>query len=366
MYGGKRRIPALAVMLAVLSSAMPAHAADTDMTELQRQYREYEERLEKIEHTEDLAENGWRVFEEQTSVLSFESFGEEELTFLPAVDTVWERLAVFLADTEGNIVYKSDRLETNNRPRGSLKQSNLDVSAVSFTDANRDGLIDIILITRCVNDSGDYAGIPYKVGDVLFQGERSFYQDWRISDKINRFSMNKNANFVISFVQYGNSTEFLYTASTLEELLKNGFTIIEEQCYTRQFEKLGRLKVVPGTAKFSWCDIFMIYLVNDQGDIVWSFQPMRDYDGLYALKGIQGRDLDGDGMKDLVVLARYSREDDSGERIVESRCSICYQRTGGFDVDTEFENYYRCTDEDTVNELVTKIREYWGWQVEDD
>ena len=89
---------------------------------------------------------------------------------------------------------------------------------------------------------------------------------------------------------------------------------------------------------------------------------MGDYDNLYSLKGITGKDVDGDGMKDLVVLARYSYEGDDGGLVVESDCAIYYQRTSGFDIDTEFQNYYRCTEENTLEELVIKIREYWGWK----
>ena len=175
----------------------------------------------------------------------------------------------------------------------------------------------------------------------------------------------KNANCIISFVRDGCSTEFLYMATTLDELLNNGFEIIEEQSYTRNFEKLGKLKTVPGIFKLSEYAVFMIYLVDEQGDIVWSFQPMEDYDNLYSLKGITGKDVDGDGMKDLVVLARYSREDSEGKLVVESDCSIYYQRTGAFDRDRDFENYYTCTEDDTLEELVKKIREYWGWKVEE-
>ena len=32
---------------------------------------------------------------------------------------------------------------------------------------------------------------------------------------------------------------------------------------------------------------------------------MGDYDNLYSLKGMTGKDVDGDGMKDLVVFARF-------------------------------------------------------------
>ncbi len=53
---------------------------------------------------------------------------------------------------------------------------------------------------------------------MLFQNEHGFYRDWRLSDKINRFGMNKSIRFIESFLVDGYSTEFLYTASTLDEL----------------------------------------------------------------------------------------------------------------------------------------------------
>ena len=122
------------------------------------------------------------------------------------------------------------------------------------------------------------------------------------------------------------------------------------------------MKVVPGVYRMAEYDVFMIYLIDEQGNIVWSFQPMEDYDNLYALKGIQGKDLDGDGFKDLVVFAKYSYEGDSGELLVDTVCSVYYQRTAGFEKDKDFTANYECTEEDTLEALVGKIRAYWGWQ----
>ena len=356
----------LAVLMLCMGVVVPvaAEAATADK-ELLVRYQDYEARFADIGTVEDIEKNGFEVIETQVFPLMLESFGEEELTFVPAMEKEYHRLAVFVADSQGNVLYKSNQLATNQLYKGALEQPTEDIAAVSFQDVNRDGLTDIILITRCVNETGEYAGKPYKTGDVLFQRDGSFYRDYRISDKINRFSMNKSANCIAAFVRDGQSAEFLYTASTEAELLKNGFDIIEEQCYTRNFEKLGKLRVVPGIFSISEYDIFMIYLVNEQGDIVWSFQPMGDYDNLYSLKGITGKDVDGDGMKDLVVFARYSYEDATGEIIVESDCAIYYQRTGGFDIDRGFEEYYQCTEKNTLEELVAIIRSYWGWQVEE-
>lgn len=326
----------------------------------------YQTRFDSILHRDDILANNYLIYEEHIFPLVVESLGNEECFFIPAMEKEYHRLALFIADANGDILYKTNDLETNNRIMGQLKQPNTGLAAVTFSDLNRDGLTDIVFITKCKNESGSYKWRTYKIGDVLFQGEETFYRDWRISDKINRFSMNKSVNSIIAFVRDGKSTEFLYTATTLTELKKHGFNIIEEQDYSRRFEKLGKLQVVPGTYRISEYDIFMIYLVDEQDNIVWCFQPMKNYDNLYTLRGITGKDVDGDGMKDLVVLARYTYEGPGGELMIQSDCSIYYQRTDGFYIDTEFSENYICTEEDTMEELIPKIRAFWGWQVEEE
>ncbi len=303
------------------------------------------------------------------------------LRFFTAIEKDCHRAAVFLADKEGQIVYKTNQLECNYAVLGEYEQPITDMVSVAFQDLNGDDLMDIILIAGCVEET-EAGTDSYKIGEVLFQSTEaglsglnpaeadasgvqngvSFYRDWRINDKLNRFDMNKNAKCIRSFVRDGRSTEFLYTATTEQELLENGFKVIQEQSYWRNYEKLGKLKVLPGSFRMADYDIFMIYMINEQGDTVWSFDPMGEYDNLYSLKGMSGKDLDGDGMKDLLVVARYSREGESGELIVEGQYSIYYQRTGGFDEDTEFVRNHPYQAEETVEELVSKIRVYWGWQ----
>ena len=332
---------------------------------VRQQYEEYEARFASINHVEDIEKQCFGIMEGQVFTEVFESFGEEPLTFMAALDNTYNRLAIFLAKEDGTIVYKCNQLETNNRVTGQMEQNTKEIAAVSFVDLNMDEQKDIILITKCMNEDGEYEGRLYKIGDVLFQREGSFYRDYRISDKINRFGMNKSAKCIVSFVRDGQSAEFLYTATTHEELFENNFEEIPEQCYYREFEKLGKLLVLPGVFHMGDYDVFMIYLINTQGNIVWSFQPMGDYDNLYSLRGMSGKDVDGDGMKDLVVLARYSYENDTGEIVIESACSIYYQRTGGFDMDTEFVQQFKCTDELTMSDLINEIRAYWGWETEE-
>ncbi len=357
---------------AVLLAFAPVKAAPVDsieineeMEDLVERYQKYQESFAAIETVDDIEANGYEVIENQSFPVLLECFGEEEVIFYPIMEKQYHRLAVLIADADGRVLFKTNQLETNNKCLGQLEQPTKDIAAVSFQDANNDGLTDIILITNCENETGSYAGKPYKIGDVLFQRGRAFYRDWRISDKINRFSMNKSVDFILSHVRDGNSTEVLYTAATLEELLENGFQIITANSYYHDFEKQGRLKLVPGIIRMAEYDVFMLYLVNEQGYIVWSFQPMEDYDNLYALRGAACKDLDGDGLKDIVILGRYSYEGPNEELLIDVKCDIYYQRTDGFSHDTEFADYYQCTEEDTVAGLVDIIREYWGWKIEE-
>ena len=354
-------------------------------------YEEYNARFDAVEHREDITENGFEIVDIHIFPVQYEIDMQKEMEtelvrqmkaqpdadikdlkmnmeapmlMIPAYDKMYNRLALFFVDGDGTILYKSDHLETNSWVIGQMQQPAQEMVSVAFQDLNGDKLTDIILITSC--DVGD--GKKYRIGDVLFQDTEGliFYRDYRISDKINRFGMNQNTDSITAFVRDGNSTEFLYTAVTLKELLQHGFKIITEQCHTRTFGKLGKLQVVPGTYRIADYDVFMIYLVNEQGDIVSALQPMGDYDNLYALKGINCRDIDGDGLKDIIVFAKYSYEDENHKLAVASDYSIYYQRTGGFSADTEIKGKYQCSEEDTMQTLVEKARAYWGWKTDDD
>lgn len=321
-------------------------------------YQNFLGRIEAVKSRAEIEVNGFAIIEEQIYPLVTEGFGE--IFLVPAMDPESRRLVLFFAEEDGKIIFSTERLETNRQFPGRYKQGTRGVAAVSFPDINGDGLSDVVLITIC-NTRQDGTGITCKVGDVLFQGEESFYQDWRLSDRINRLAMNKSVRQITSFSREGNSAEFLYQAESLKELREHGF--VEETGYSfkKDFEKLGELSVVPGYYKMAEYHIFMVYLVNGQGNIVWSGQPMGEFENLYEILGIDSRDIDGDGLKDLTVLARYTYDTPSGEMMTEKDYTIYYQRTGGFQMDTELKSRYQCTEETTMEELVELARSYWGW-----
>jgi len=188
-------------------------AADNENKSLVRtQYEEYIADFGEINYVSDIEKKGFIIIEDQMFQEVFESFGDEPLTFIAAIHEDYNRLAIFLADEEGRIVYKNHQLETNNRVLGQMEQNTKELVAVSFSDLNGDNKKDIVLITKCMNETGEYVDKLYKIGDVLFQSEKWFYRDYRISDKINRFGMNKSAKCIVTFVRDGKSTEFLYTS----------------------------------------------------------------------------------------------------------------------------------------------------------
>ncbi len=371
-----------------ITDTVPANTTSDkpESSNIRALYETYQERLNAIGPKSDISGNGFDIVESQ--IFPFEpeillepvtesgldtapepsDVTEAEpssgLSVIPAFDRTYHRLALFLADADGTILYRTDQLETNNSIRGQMQQPKQEIASVAFQDLNGDLRTDIILITVCEGADGR----RYKVGDVLLQraDQLSFYRDYRISDKLNRFGMNKNAKSITAFVRDGDSTEFLYTALTLKELRQHGFQIITEQSYTRTFGKLGKLQVVPGTYRIADYEVFLIYLVNEQDYIMSALLPMGEYDNLYALKGINCRDIDGDGLKDIIVLAKYSYEDEEHKLAVASDYSIYYQRTGGFSADTEIKSQYPCTDEDTMQTIVEKARAYWGWETDND
>lgn len=375
---------------ALLMPHLSANAAE-NTENVRALYEEYYARFDAVEHREDITEYGFDPVEIHIFPVQYDIDSQKEmetelvrqmkadpdadikdlkmsleapLLMIPAYDRTYNRLALFFVDGDDSVVYKTDRFETNSCVLGQLRQPEQELVSVAFQDLNGDTLTDIILITSCEVGTEQ----KYRIGDVLFQDTEGliFYRDYRISDKINRFGMNQNTDSITAFVKDGYSTEFLYTAVTLDELLAHGFQIITEQSYTRTFGKLGKLQVVPGTYRIADYDVFMVYLVNEQDYILSALQPMGEYDNLYALKGINCRDIDGDGLKDIVVLAKYSYEDEEHQLAVKSDYSIYYQRTGGFSADTEIKKRYPCSEEDTMQDVVEKARAYWGWKTEDD
>lgn len=137
---GKAGTAALLAVCGLLVALRPMSGTGEERKEKEKEaleqlvecYLEYEARFAAIEKITDIEENGFRVIEEQSFSVILESFGEEEVTFLPVLDEEYSRMAVLIADSGGTVLYKTNQLETNNRRLGELKQPTKGIAAVSF------------------------------------------------------------------------------------------------------------------------------------------------------------------------------------------------------------------------------------------
>jgi len=314
--------------------------------------------LANILHEDDIPTNGFRILE--MHIFEIEHAGLGLIKIIPTISRD-DRTVFFFADEDGVIVWKTDDFQSNTWLMGRVKQENIDLLTIAFRDLTGNGLDDIVLITTCRNTESSYAGKIYNVADVLFQNADGYYRDHRISDKLNRFDMNKNYPSIIAFVRDGISMEFLFTAKTMDELRDNGFRPNTSRSATEIFEFFGVVDVIPGHFQMAGSNYLMVYLVDQSGRILWNFQPMHDYVNFYATKHISVVDINGDGYKDLVLLAWYVAYDENRTVIVKQDYNIYYQQAGYFWEDTEIKKYYPCTDEDNMSDIIFRARKYWGW-----
>lgn len=80
-----------------------------------QEYQAYRQRFDAIDKLGDIPAQGFRIIDTQAFPVTLEPYGE--VIFIPALDTEYNRFALFLTDGEDRVVYKTDRLETNNRNR---------------------------------------------------------------------------------------------------------------------------------------------------------------------------------------------------------------------------------------------------------
>lgn len=349
----------LAIIFAMLLSPMMSAATGPDETAL---YNAYRDSFNSVSYEGDISKNGFRIIETQKFDVEHQTFGL--LTIIPAIHVEHQRMALFFALEDETIVFKTDDFMSNTWVKGEVKQTNREVICISCTDLDGDELLDIIVISSCQNDSGVYGDKPYNVGDALFQNGTGFYRDPRISDKINRFDMNKSAEYIYAFIRSGVSMEFLFVANDYDELLADGFKPIDYLQVSEHLEKFGVVDVIPGFYDMTGQYYLMVYIVDQSGNILWNFQPMHYYANFYNILAVSLKDIDGDGNKDLTLIARYVAYDEDGNAFLKTDYNIYYQRAGYFLEDTEFKrsHVHDENDEDgDIDGLTNKARQYWGW-----
>ena len=109
-------------------------------------YEKYIARLESVAYRQEISEKGFEIVESQIFPfepkmgLVTESDAEPEqeylsgMSLIPAFDRTYHRLALFLADVDGRILYRTDQLETNNQILGQMTQPEQEIASIAFQD----------------------------------------------------------------------------------------------------------------------------------------------------------------------------------------------------------------------------------------
>lgn len=91
------------------------------------------------------------------------------------------------------------------------------------------------------------------------------------------------------------------------ELQKKGFEIIDEHSFWVELENWGKVRLVSGKLPFEGKYKICFYLVNGKGDILFNFPDLVDNKMwiFSELKAVSFKDVNKDGLKDIVIIADY-------------------------------------------------------------
>ena len=103
------------LFMELVVQAAPTEAKETSVL---TEYEAYYDRLMSIENRDGIADGGFLVVEDQIFPLNPDE--EDGLLLVPAFDERYNRLALFLVDGYGQILYRTEQLETNYCVRGRM------------------------------------------------------------------------------------------------------------------------------------------------------------------------------------------------------------------------------------------------------
>lgn len=142
----------------------------------------------------DLQENGFEIFEDQSFWTELEGWGK--VRFVSGEESVdgTYKLQLYLVD-DGTVIYKFPEFYGN-------QWSMLDeLEAVSFQDVNMDGLKDILIIADYMTGVGPTGAEPFPVGSIYFQKGKEFHNIPELDDEILDEQKNESVEMILNFVK---------------------------------------------------------------------------------------------------------------------------------------------------------------------
>lgn len=135
------------------------------------------------------------IFENQCFMTSFKNWGK--VKFVTARDLDKNTLKFYLIDDEGKILYELMNFNNGFYFSDESRYELLEVLAVAFRDLNNDGLKDILVVTKSLDE---YKSEIYS-SNVYFQRDDEFIYIDRLNAEIQKDGQNENINMLINFVK---------------------------------------------------------------------------------------------------------------------------------------------------------------------
>lgn len=95
---------------------------------------------------------------------------------------------------------------------------------------------------------------------------------------------------------------------TLDDLKNGGLQVIENQSFNINLENFGTARLVCGSKRENASETLQIYLIDNNNNVLYKFDDFygNEKGGFKGISAISFADVDNDGEKDIVIIAKYS------------------------------------------------------------
>ncbi len=148
-----------------------------------------------------IIKSGFEVDDKQSFWINLESYGQVKFVSGWNFNDPIRILKFYLIDKEENIIYRFSDL---------LDQTPWDfygIRAISFKDANADGLKDIIIIAEYLTGAGPTGATPFPVAGIYFQNKKDFARVPELEEEINNSGKNESIELILDFIKSYNAKE---------------------------------------------------------------------------------------------------------------------------------------------------------------
>jgi hypothetical protein len=120
----------------------------------------------------------------------------------------------------------------------------------------------------------------------------------------------------------------VFAGESLNDLKqKKYFDVFEDQCFLVNLENWGKVEFISSEYHVNVC----FYLIDKQKKIVYNFpKTMASYWRIEQITAISFKDVDRDGLKDVIILGDYSSGVGNDGMIPFKYCTIYFQKGKNF------------------------------------